>query len=196
VRQPGVGGLHGVDRPAGQRYRSQPRRSGWLLCPCPAAAASGIVGVMGIGKFAKLAKAVIEDQAAQFPKWARIVGLRPERGGFVTLDLEIHYGWAEPFVYSGRYPARALGGVVPEAGRDVAIRRILPYDDEEVTYAIEWGMEPQYGTPADAPPEQRHPALRMAAAKRAYDAGMISDAELEQAKDDLRRWGRGRGVTP
>jgi hypothetical protein len=148
---------------------------------------------MGIGKFARLAKAVIEDQAAQFPKWARIVGVRPERGGFVTLDLEIHYGWAEPFIYSGGYPARAFGGIVPEAGQHVAIRRILPYDDEVTTYAIEWGKEPRYGTPADAPAEQQ-PALRMIAAKRAHDAGMISDAEFEQAKDDLRRWGKGRGV--
>ncbi len=114
---------------------------------------------MGIGKFASLAKAVIEDQAAQFPKWARIVGVRPERGGFVTLNLEIHYGWAEPFIYSGGYPARALGGIVPEAGQHVAIRRILPYDDEVTTYAIEWGKEPRYGTPADAPAEQQ-PALR------------------------------------
>jgi hypothetical protein len=64
---------------------------------------------MGIGKLARLARAVIEDQAAQFPKWARIVGVRPERGGLVTLDLEIHYGWAEPFIYSGCYPARARG---------------------------------------------------------------------------------------
>ncbi len=34
----------------------------------------------------------------------------------------------------------------------------------------------------------------MIAAKRAHDAGVISDAELERAKDDLRRWGKDRGV--
>jgi hypothetical protein len=168
----------------------------WLppLCPCPAAAVPGIVGVMGIGKFARLAKAVIEDQAAQFPRWARITAVRPERGRFVTLDMEIHYGWAEPFSYTGRYQVRAPGGVVPEAGQHVAIRRILPFDDEEVTYAIEWDQAPQYGTPADAPPDQQHPALRMIAAKRAHDAGAISDAEFAQAKDDLRLWGGDRGV--
>jgi hypothetical protein len=149
---------------------------------------------MGIRKFAKLTKAVIEDQAAQFPKWARILGVRPERGRLVTLDLEIHYGWGKPFTYSSRYSVRTLGGVVPEVGQHVAIRQIRSYDDEETTYAIEWGKAPQYGTPADAPPEQQHPALRMAAAKRAHDAGMISDAEFEQAKDDLRRWGRDRGM--
>ena len=83
---------------------------------------------------------------------------------------------------------------MPEAGQHVAIRRILPCDDEEITYAIEWDKAPQYGTPADAPPEQQHPALRMIAAKRAHDAGAISDAEFEQAKDHLRRWGKDRGV--
>jgi len=144
---------------------------------------------MGFGKFARLAKAVTEDQAAQFPKWARITGVRPERGRFVALDLEIHYGWAEPFSYTGRYPARALGGVVPAAGQDVAIRRILPYDDEETSYVIEWGKPPQYGAPAG-----QHPAVRMTAAKRAHAAGVISDAEFEQAQADLRRWGRNRGV--
>ena len=149
---------------------------------------------MGIRAFAKLAKAVIEDQAAQFPKWAKILAVRPERGRSVTLDLEIHYGWAEPFIYSGSYQLRALGGTVPEAGQHVAIRRSRPHDDLETTYAIEWGKAPQYGTPADAPPEQQHPALRMIAAKRAHDAGLISDAELEQAKDDLRRWGGNRGA--
>jgi putative oligomerization/nucleic acid binding protein len=77
---------------------------------------------------------------------------------------------------------------VPEAGQHVAIRRILPYDDEETTYAIEWGKEAQYGAPAE-----QQPALRMIAARRAHDAGLISDAEFEQAKDDLRRWGKGRG---
>jgi len=70
-----------------------------------------------------------------------ILAVRRERSGFVTLALEIHYGWAESFVYSGRYPARALGGVVPEAGQHVAIRRILPFDDEEITYAISEGCD-------------------------------------------------------
>lgn len=149
---------------------------------------------MGLGKFMRLTQAVIEDQAAQFPRWARITRVRPERGRFVALDLEIHYGWAEPFSYTGRYPARAPGGVVPEVGQDVAIRRILPYDDEETSYVIEWGKPPQYGTPPGAPPGQQHPAVRMIAAKRAHAAGLISDAEFEQAQDDLRRWGRDRGV--
>lgn len=149
---------------------------------------------MGIGKFARLARALLEDQAAEFPRWARILAVRRERGGSVTLDLEIHYGWAESFTHSSRFPARALGGVVPEAGQDVAIRRILPFNDEEITYAIEWGLQPRYGTPADAPPDRQHPAKRMIAAKRAHGAGKISDAELEQAKDDLRRWGKDRGV--
>jgi hypothetical protein len=60
----------------------------------------------------------------------------------------------------------------PEVGQDVAIRRILPFDDEEITYAIEWGMEPQFGTPADAPPERQNPAKRMIAAKRARRTGV------------------------
>ena len=51
------------------------------------------------------------------------------------------------------------------------------------------------GIPADAPPEQQHPAMRMIAIKRAHDAGVISDTEFEQAKDDLRRWGTDRGVS-
>jgi hypothetical protein len=167
---------------------------GPLPVPLPGAAAPGIVGVMGIGRLAKMAKAIIEDQAAQFPRWARILDVRPERGGFVTLDLEIHYGWAEPFTYSARYRVPAAGGVVPEAGRDVCIRRIAPYDDEDTAYAIEWGTAPRYGTPADAAPEQQHPAGQMIAAKRAHDAGIISDTELEQAKDNLRRWATDRGV--
>jgi hypothetical protein len=149
---------------------------------------------MGIGKFARIARAYGEDQAAQFPRWAEITGVRPERGRFVALDLAIHYGWAEPFSYTGRYPAAALEDVQPETGEHVAIRRILPYDDEEITYAIEWGKPPQYGTPADAPPEQQHPAVRMIAAQRAHAAGMISDAEYEQAQKDLRRWGADGGV--
>jgi hypothetical protein len=162
------------------------------LWSCLAARATCIVGVMGLRQFARLAKAVAEDQAAQFPKWAKIVAVRPERGCFVTLDLEIHYGWAEPFPYTGRYRVSAAGGGAPEAGQHVAVRRILPYDDEETTYAIDWDTAPQYGTPADAPPERQHPALRMIAAKRAHDAGTISDAEFEQAQDDLRRWGTDR----
>lgn len=166
-----------------------------LPCACRAAAAPRIMDVMGIGRFAKLAKAVIEDYSDRFPKWARITGVRPDRGRFVTLDLEIHYGWAEPFSYTGRYPAAALAGRPAQVGQHVAIRRILPFDDEETTYAIEWGKPPQYGIPADAPPEQQHPAMRMIAIKRAHDAGVISDTEFEQAKDDLRRWGRDRGVS-
>lgn len=148
---------------------------------------------MGIRRLAKMTKAIIEDQAAQFPKWAKILEVGPERGGFVRLDLEIHYGWAEPFTHSARYRVPADGGEVPEAGRDVAIRRILP-NDEEITYVIDWGTAPQYGTPADAPPEQRHPAQRMIAAKRAHEAGLISDADFEQAKEDLRGWATDRGL--
>lgn len=149
---------------------------------------------MAIRKFAKFARAVIEDQAAQFPKWAKIQAVRPGPGRFLTLDLEIHYGWAEPFSYTARDSAHATEHAVPEPGQHVAIRRMLPFDDEDTTYAIEWGKPPQYGTPADAPPSQQHPALRMAAAKRAHDAGMISDAEFEQAKEDLRQWGTERGL--
>jgi hypothetical protein len=148
---------------------------------------------MGIGRFARLARALIEDQAAGFPRWARIIAVLPGHGGFAAVVLEIHYGWAEPFSYTARFPARALAGVVPEAGQDLAIRRILPFDDEEVTYAIEWGKPPHYGVPADAPPERQHPAKRMIVAKRAHDAGLISDLELEQAQDELRRWGKDRG---
>ena len=140
---------------------------------------------MGIRAFARLAKAVIADQTAQFPKWAQILAVRPERGRFVTLDLEIHYGWTEPFTYTGPY--RLPVGVMPEAGQHVAVRRISP-DDADVSYAIEWGTPPRYG----APPGQ-HPAVRMDAARRAHDAGAISDTEYEQAQDDLRRWGRDHG---
>jgi hypothetical protein len=149
---------------------------------------------MAIRKFARLAKAMIEDQAAEFPRWAKILAVRPGPGRFVTLDLEIHYGWAEPFAYSRRDQQRPPPDAAPEAGQHVAIRRILPYDDEETTYAVEWGKPPQYGTPADAPPAHQHPALRMIAAKRAHDAGTIGDAEYEQAKGDLRTWGKDRGV--
>src|SRR5258707_4696287 len=68
-----------------------------------------------------------------------ILAVRRERSGFVTLALEIHYGWAESFVYSGRYPARALGGVLAEAGQHAAIRPILPVYREEDTHAVHDG---------------------------------------------------------
>ena len=55
-------------------------------------------------------------------------------------------------------------------------------------------MPPRYGTPADAPPERQHPAKRMIAAKRPHDAGLITDAEFAQAQDDLRQWGKDRGM--
>src|SRR5258708_36506405 len=79
-----------------------------------------------------------------------ILAVRRERSGFVTLALEIHYGWAESVAYSGRYPARALGGVVPEAGQEVAIPRGLPFQGEAMTAAVSEGLDPPPGTPPQA----------------------------------------------
>jgi hypothetical protein len=149
---------------------------------------------MGLFKALKVVKSAVEVNIGGMPRWARIVGVGPPVGDVVTLELEIHYGYGDPFPYSAR--TRVPNGMTPEVGQEVAIRQVSSNPDYglETTYDVEWGKPPQHGLPRPPADGEAHPVRRLLAAKRARDEGAISDAEFERAKEELRGWAKDRGI--
>jgi hypothetical protein len=129
---------------------------------------------MGFLDHLKTVKSWAEEAYASGPRWARIVGVGRKVGPVTTIELEVHYGNEEPFTVSTlQFVPR---GVEPKVGQDFTVRRST--GDSHTTYLIEWDEPPHYGKTAD-------PAQRLTIAKQMLDAGLITQADFERAREEL-----------
>ena len=126
---------------------------------------------MGFLDRLRMVKSWGEAAYASGPRWARITGVGRKVGPVTTIELEVHYGNAEPFEVSTlQFVPR---GVTPQVGEEVAVRPSS--GDNHTTYLIEWDEAPHYGDPE----------LRLVAARQMLDAGLITQADFDRARDEL-----------
>ena len=140
---------------------------------------------MGWFDHLKTVKSWAEAAYASGPRWARIVKVGRRIGPVTSIELEVHYGYEEPFTASTlQFVPR---GVEPQVGQDVTVRRST--GDDHTTYLIEWDEPPHYGTrpPPDAAPDGNtvDPAQRLTIAKQMLDAGLITETDFQRARDEL-----------